>query len=98
MAKLSEDVRSHLRKLAWSLANGSLDMEQEYNYRPLLQEEPGFLENIFALWGNALEVDERGEDVNGEQARARVEQYIRTWMDKGFTPDPPFEDWEFELY
>ncbi len=98
MAKLSEDVRSELRELAWSLANGSLDMGQEYDYRPLLREEPGFLENVFALWANVLDVDERGRVVNSDLARSRVEQYIRTWMDKGYTVDPPFADWEFELY
>jgi hypothetical protein len=97
MAKLSEDIRSWLRELAWSLANGSLDMGRDIDYRSLFQE-PAFVENVFALWANVVEVDEAGRVINGEGARARVEQYIRTWLDKEYKVDPPFEDWEFELY
>src|SRR5262245_12349147 len=96
MAKLSEDLRSWLRELAWSLANGSLDTGDDLDYRPLLQD-PAFIENVFALWANVLEVDEEGLVINGQQARRRVEQYIHTWIDKGFKEEPPFESWEFTL-
>jgi hypothetical protein len=98
MAKLSEDIRSCLREFAWSLANGSLDMGEDLDYRHLLQQEPAFIENVFALWANVLEVDEKGRVINDGEARTRVEQYIRTWLDKDFKVDPPFESWEFELH
>ena len=98
MAKLSEDIRSCLRELAWSLANGSLYMGEDLDYRPLLQEEPAFIENVFTLWANVLEVDENGRVINEGEARTRVEQYIRTWLDKDFKVAPPFEGWELEMY
>ena len=100
MAKLSASTRAHLRLFAFFLANGTVDWDllgDGYDYGSIFENSSDF-EQIFAIWGNVLELDERGEVVNGPEATKRAAQWIRRFIDPEFVVDPPFQDWELELH
>jgi len=100
MAKLSESVRADLRLFAFYLANSTVDWDilgDGYDYDSIFENSSDF-EQIFAIWGNVLELDERGEVVNSAQASKRAAQWIRRFIDPDYVVDPPFEDWELELH
>lgn len=101
MTHLPEDVRSVLRFFAFYIANGSLHID-EYgdlgDYRPALMECGSPLELVFAIFTNVLEVDPDGKVTNQGAATRRAAQYVRTYLDPGYTEVPPFQDWETELH
>ena len=93
MARLTESVRTDIRLFAFYLANGTVynDLLWEHDYRVIF-EEPSILEMVFAIYSNCLELDENGELVCNRNARLRVGQYIRRFIDPEYTADnPPFE-------
>ena len=100
MAKLGNDISAELRLFAFYLSNGTLGMEilKGINYTDRILNEPTALEMIFAIFANVLEIDENGKVLNGEVVQKRVAQYIRTWFDRNYVVEPPFEDWETELH
>ena len=99
MAKLSEQVRGQLRFFAFFLGNRTLDIEllDGIDYTDLFNE-PSMLEMVFAIFGNVLEIDERGHVLNSGQPERRAAQYIRSLYDQGYIVEPPFELWETELH
>src|SRR6476469_503646 len=100
MAKLSESLRGSLRLFAFYLANGTIDWEilgEGWEYDAIFSE-PSELERVFAIWGNLVEVDDKGEVIDARQAHRRAAQYIRRFIDPTYVVDPPFEDWELELH
>ena len=99
MAKLSHDISAEFRLFAFYLANGTLglDVLEGIDYTDLLLE-PSALEMIFAIFANTLEIDENGKVLNAADSHKRVAQYIRTWDDREYVVEPPFESWETELH
>ena len=101
MTHLPEGVRSALRYFAFFVANDSLHVDHYGDlgdYRPALMEYGSPLEMVFAIFANVLEYGPDGEVTNGGAATRRAAQYVRTYVDPGYTEDPPFEDWELELH
>jgi hypothetical protein len=100
MTKLTNELRADLRLFAFYLANGTLDddvLGDDLAYESLLLE-PSVLEQIFAVWGNVVELNERGEVVNAPSVHRRVAQWIRGRIDPTYSVDPPFAPWELELH
>jgi hypothetical protein len=99
MARLSPNLREHLRLFAFSLANGTLDpdLPDDPDYDSLFSN-PSDFEQVFAIWSNNLDLDEEGRVTNGDYADHRAAQYIRRFLDPDFAVMPPFEPWELELH
>jgi len=102
MAKLSENIREELRLFAFYLANGTvdvnlLDVDGTGDYSSIF-EMGSPLEQVFAIWSNVLEIDDKGEVVNAGEAKKRAAQYIRRYIDSDYIVEPPFEAWEVELH
>lgn len=101
VAHLPEDVRSAIRFFAFYLANGTVSPEliaADYDYRPHLVEYGSELELAFAIFLNVLEVDEDGKPTNSDHATRRAAEWIRSYNEPDYRPDPPLEPWEVELY
>ncbi|MBP0457971.1 DUF7677 family protein [Streptomyces montanisoli] len=56
------------------------------------------LEQVFAIYGNVLEVDGNGEVLNDGDAQYRAAQWIRRHCDPTYEVEPPFQAWETELH
>jgi hypothetical protein len=99
MVKLGHDSSAEFRLFAFYLANGTLCLEvlDAIDYSELLHE-PSALEMIFAIFANTLEMDENGKVLNAAHCHKRTAQYIRTWSDREYKVEPPFEPWETELH
>ncbi|MCQ9129258.1 hypothetical protein KMS84_00255 [Streptomyces sp. IBSBF 2807] len=97
---LSVDVRASLRLFAFYLANGTIDVEllDGFDYRSAVFHSGSSLEQVFAIYGNVLQVDEVGMVLNDGDAQYRVAQWIRACCDPGYRVEPPFEAWETELH
>jgi hypothetical protein len=99
MARLSHEVSAQLRFFAFFLSNSTLCLEVlgDIDYSEILHE-PSALEMIFAIFANTLEINEEGKVLNSGHPEKRAAQYIRTWFDREYVVEPPFEPWETELY
>lgn len=97
---LSVDVRASLRLFAFYLANGTIDVEllDGVDYRSAVFHSGSSLEQIFAIYGNLLQVDADGMVLNDGDAQYRVAQWIRACCDPSYRVEPPFEAWETELH
>jgi len=51
-----------------------------------------------AIYANVLRVDESGVVLNPRRAEMRAAQWIRSYVDRSYTVDPPFAQWEVELH
>jgi hypothetical protein len=88
-----------LRFLGYFLANRTLALDvlpEGVDYSAVFVE-PSALEQALAIWANVLDLDETGAPRNAPAARRRMAQYIRSYVDPGYTVEPPFADWELEL-
>ena len=96
--KLSNSFSGALRTFSFWVANRSLGL-------PLLEgidyscifEEPSALEATYAIFANVIELDDKGNVLNAKWAEHRAAQYVLQYV-TGQAPEPPFEDWECELY
>ncbi|MFF2450556.1 hypothetical protein ACFVSW_26280 [Neobacillus sp. NPDC058068] len=61
-------------------------------------EEPWILEQAYAIFANAIEMDDDGNVLNEKYAEMRAAQFIRSIVDKNYEIEPPLEDWEVQLY
>ncbi|TKD03047.1 DUF7677 family protein [Polyangium fumosum] len=52
----------------------------------------------YALFVNVLERDEESVVRNAKQPENRAAQCIRSYVDAAYVVEPPFEDWETNLY
>lgn len=100
MEHLPVDVRASLRFFAFYLANGTLDIDllDGFDYWPALFLFGSSLEQVFAIYGNVLEIDSDGNVLNDGDAQYRVAQWIRSFCDPTYRVEPPFEAWETELH
>ncbi|MET7745725.1 hypothetical protein [Streptomyces sp. NPDC005385] len=100
MGRLPVDVRASLRLFAFYLANGTIDADllDGFDYRPGLFQFGSSLEQVFAIYGNVLEVGPDGKVLNEGEAQYRAAQWIRGYCDPGYRVEPPFQAWETELH
>ena len=97
--KLGESFSGTLRTFAYFMASGTQYTLEGVNYLPLYGKEPSAIEQVFAIFANVLELDERtGEVLNAHYAQKRATDYLRAYCDRSFAVDPPYEDWETELH
>ena len=68
------------------------------DYLGLFGEEPGAIEQAFAIYVNVIELDENGQVLNAKYAEKRAADYIKSYCDPSFSVNPPYEDWEIKLY
>jgi hypothetical protein len=64
----------------------------------LYGKEPSAIEQAYAIFANVLEIDENGKVTNLKHAEKRATDYLRSYCDRSFRPEPPFEDWEVALH
>jgi hypothetical protein len=99
MPRLSESVSHAIRQFSFWIANRSVG-------HPLLDgidyscifEEPSAMEQVYAIFANTLELDERGMVLNEKHAERRAAQFIRSYVEPEYVVEPPLEDWEVHLY
>jgi len=96
--KLSESFSGALRTFVYFMASGTHNQLKGIDYLSLYGEEPSAIEQVFAIFANVIELDENGEVLNAKYAEKRAVDYLRSYCDPSFTVEPPYEDWEIELY
>lgn len=97
--KLGDSFSGTLRTFAYFMASGTQYTLEGVNYLPLYGSEPSAIEQVFAIFANVLELDERtGEVLNAHYAQKRATDYLRAYCDESYVVDPPYEDWEIELH
>ena len=99
MSRLGDSVSGALRTFGFWLANGTvgLPLLEGIDYSCIFRE-PSALERTMAIYANVLRVDESGQVLNPRAAERRAAQWIRSYVDRTYTVDPPFENWEVELH
>ncbi|MFI1770333.1 DUF7677 family protein [Thalassobellus citreus] len=96
--KLSESFSGALRSFAYFMASGTHYQLKGIDYLKLYGEEPSAIEQAYAIFANVIEMDENGEVLNAKYAEKRATDYICSYCDFNFKVEPPYEDWEIELY
>ncbi|MFF5019886.1 hypothetical protein [Streptomyces sp. NPDC001165] len=99
MSKIPLDLRASIRHFAFTLGNGTLDIQLlgDIDYRPALVAFGSELEMVFTIFTNLLEVDEGGTVTNYDHAARRAAEWIREYCDPDYVVEPAFADWETEL-
>lgn len=99
MPKLSHSVSGAVRLFSFWVANRTvgLPLLEGVDYSCIF-EEPSALEMTYAIFINVLELDEEGVVLNAKHAEHRAAQCIRSYVERGYVVEPPFEDWETSLY
>ena len=96
--KLSNSFKGALRRFTYFIASGTHYHLEGIKYLDLFGEEPSAIEQAFAIFSNVIEFDEKGKVLNSQYAEKRATDYIRSYCNPEFEIQPPFEDWETELY
>ena len=96
--KLSHEVSGALRSFTYFLASGTHYMLEGVPYLALYGEEPSAIEQTYAIFANVLEMDENGKVTNRKYAEKRATDYLRSYCDRSFRVDPPYEGWEVALH
>lgn len=96
--RLSNSVSGALRTFAYFMSSGTHYMLEGIDCVSLYGSEPSAIERAYAIFANVLELDENGLVLNAQYAQRRATDYIRSYSDPTFSVDPPYEDWEIELY
>ncbi|MDR6781930.1 hypothetical protein ABIE26_001582 [Pedobacter africanus] len=96
--KLSQSFNSAFRKFAYFLSSGTHSNLNGIDYLSLYGEEPSAIEQTYVIFINVLEMDDAGTVLNANYAEKRATDFLRNYCDKGFTVQPPYEDWELALY
>jgi len=99
MTKLSHSTSHAIRQFSFWLANRTvgLPLLDNIDYSCIF-EEPSALEQTYAIFANILELDVDGIVLNAKHAEHRAAQFIRSYVERGYRVDPPFEDWEVTLH
>src|SRR5258708_2318988 len=92
--KLSNNFSGALRTFAYFMSSGSHYMLEGVDYLPLYGQEPSALEQVYAIFANVLEMDERGQVLNFQFAQKRATDYLRSYCDPRFTVDPSYQNME----
>ena len=96
--KLSNSFSGALRTFAYFIASGTHYQLKGIDYLKLFGEEPGAIETAFAIYANVMEMDEEGNVLNAKYAEKRAVDSIRSYCDPNFIIEPPYEEWETNLY
>lgn len=96
--KLSKSFSGALRTFAYFIASETHYQLKGVNYLDLFGEEPSAIEQAFAIFANVIELDENENVLNAKYAEKRAVDYIRSFCESEFEVQPPYEDWETELY
>lgn len=98
--KLSPGFSGALRTFSFWIANGTVGIPllEGIDYWPAMKESPSLMEQVFAIFANVIELDEAGNPTNEKLAEHRAAQFIRSWCDPNYEIDPPYENWEVELF
>ena len=98
--KLSSGFSGALRTFSFWIANGTVGLPvlEGIDYRPELFASPSVMEQAYAIFANVVELSDDGTLTNEKHAEHRAAQYIRSYCDSTYVVDPPFENWEVELF
>lgn len=98
--RVSESVQGAVRQFSLWIAKGTVGypLLKGIDYLSEMRESPSFMEQVFAVFMNNLELDENGNVLNFKYAEKRAAQMILSWWGKDYVVEPPFEDWECELH
>ena len=96
--KLSNSFSGALRTFVYFMASGTQDTLSGVDYLSLFGEEPGAIEQVFAIYANVIELNEEGEVLNAKYAEKRATDYLRSYFDPTFNIEPPYDDWELALH
>jgi acyl-[acyl carrier protein]--UDP-N-acetylglucosamine O-acyltransferase len=96
--KLGNSFSGALRTFAYFMSSGTHYQLEGVNYLELYGEDPSAIETAYAIYANVIELDEKGNVINAKYAEKRAAQYIRSYFDRAYKVEPPFEDWETELH
>lgn len=96
--KLSHEVSGALRTFSYFLASGTHYMLEGVPYLELYGEAPSAIEQTYAIFANVLEFDAQGKVTNRKHAEKRATDYLRSYFDRSYRVEPPFEDWELALH
>ena len=93
MPHLSHSVSGALRTFSFWLANRTVGQPllEGVDYSGIFQE-PSALEQVYAIYANALEFDDTGQVVNAQHAECRAAQFILEYV-TGKKAQPPFAAW-----
>ena len=80
------------------MSSGTHYMLEGVDYLPLYGKEPSAIEQVYAIFANVLELDEKGQVMNAQHAQKRATDYLRAYCDPKFKVNPSYEDWETELH
>lgn len=91
MPRLSSSVSGALRTFSFWIANRTVGhpLLEGIDYSDIF-EEPGALEQVYAIYANVLEFDESGQVLNASHAERRAAQYILAYV-TGQPAEPEFE-------
>lgn len=95
--RLSEEFSGALRTFAYFMASGTHYMLADVDYISLYGDEPGAIEQVFAIFANVIELDSEGTVLNFNAAQKRATDYLREYCN-GEKVVPPYEDWEIALH
>lgn len=95
--KLSNEFSGALRTFAYFMASGSHYMIEDIDYISLYGSDPSAIEMVYAIFANVIEMDEDGKVLNFTYAQKRATDYLRSYCTR-CEVDPPYEDWEIDLY
>lgn len=96
--KLSNSFSGSLRTFSYFMASGTHYNLVGIDYLLLYGDEPSAIEQVFAIYANVIEMDENGKVLNSKYAEIRATDYLKQYCDANFKVEPPYEDWELELY
>ena len=103
--KLSEDYKKNFRLFMYYYTNGTLGFKVgvlpvsgDLDYREELLYEADTMQTVVSVYMNNIKMDEKGIVLNQNHAMKRTAEYVRTYYDHDFKPEPQFESWETELF
>lgn len=73
-------------------------MLENVKYLDLYGSDPSVIEMVYAIFANVIEMDDEGNVLNYTYAQRRATDYLKLYCVPSFKVEPPFEDWEIELY
>ncbi len=96
---LSGPTVGAFRTFAYWIANGTAGhpLLDGIDYWQVMREEPSLMEQVFAIFGNTLRLDQSGRPINARAAERRAAQYIRQYM-TGEAAVPDWKDEEVALH
>jgi hypothetical protein len=97
MKKMHPDLAGAIARFSLWVSNGSVGYPilDGIDYSEVLSE-PSAMEMLYTVFTNNLELDEIGAPLNARYSEGRAAQWLRSYCDRSYTVEPPFEDFECE--